>query len=186
MIETLKAKLQHQRSARLSGAALVIAGLCAAALITNPQSPAKATTFADLAETLKGFSASTAAVSQTGCSKDAAYLANRLIYNNLGIASVAAGYATNTVKWGFNHLDCKSPVDDSCYSFHNTECSFDGCSWFESTFFECTSLLHGRSFRFENVHDHCEVWAGVDSSPKITCHESGLVGHPESTAIAFG
>ncbi len=125
-----------------------------------------------------------------GCDEQAAYWSNRLIYNNLGLPSLIAGYSANSVEWGFSHKSCR-PVDRSCYTFDNTECRFDGCSWFEASEFRCKSLLHGETFVFSSVKDYCEVWAGLDSRIMITCHENGLVGaaaaaHAQSRSVSPG
>uniref|UniRef100_A0A7S4BKV2 Uncharacterized protein n=1 Tax=Chrysotila carterae TaxID=13221 RepID=A0A7S4BKV2_CHRCT len=123
-----------------------------------------------LATALRQSSASAAA---GDCNRDASYIANRIVYNNLGLASMLAGYSTNTVEWGFDHTSC-APVDETCFTFHNVDCMYDGCSWFESTEFSCKSLLHGHTYLFKNVTANCEVWAGLDSVPQITCSKAGL------------
>lgn len=117
--------------------------------------------------------------SRADCDREAAYWTSRLLYNELGFASMAAGAATNTIKWGFDHVaNCTQPTDTSCYSFNNVECRFNGCSWFDSTEFTCHSLLHGESFQFVDVRRNCEVWAGFDGKVKITCGTDGLVPLP--------
>lgn len=125
-----------------------------------------------------------------GCDEQAAYWSNRLIYNNLGLPSLIAGYSANSVEWGFSHKSCR-PVDQSCYTFDNTQCRFDGCSWFEASEFRCKSLLHGETFVFSSVKDYCQVWAGLDSRIMITCHEGGLVGggaaaHAQGRSVSPG
>jgi hypothetical protein len=93
-----------------------------------------------------------------GCNEHAAYWSTRLIYNNLGLTSLLAGLSSNAVKWRFSHTSCGPAPDYSCFTFINTDCHFDGCSWYEATTFTCESQLHGETFVFLNVHDNCEVW----------------------------
>jgi len=109
-----------------------------------------------------------------GCNEQAAYWSTRLLYNNLGLSSMVAGFSANAIKWGFDHKTCGPGPDYSCYTFHNAECHFDGCSWYEATTFSCEAQLHGETFVFENVREHCEVWAGIDAVTRITCSKDGL------------
>lgn len=75
---------------------------------------------------------------------------------------------------GFSHDKCAPGPDFSCYTFHNTECHFDGCSWYDASTFTCQSQLHGEIFVFVDVHEHCEVWSSIDAVTKITCSADGL------------
>lgn len=109
-----------------------------------------------------------------GCNEQAAYWSTRLIYNNLGLTSLIAGFSANAVKWRFSHKTCGPGPDYSCFTFVNTDCHFDGCSWYEATTFTCESQLHGETFVFHNVHDNCEVWAGLDGVTRITCSKAGF------------